>query len=104
MRNLTNIILCATCLAIATPGCHESRARPQALTRAKTAAAEAQAFIELKHSAGVLGFVPYDADGNKLKGRDEPWDQVERIVLRVDGQTIEHRLIDRSNLQILLGP
>ena len=75
-----------------------------ALQAAKTAQEEAKALKALRKDATTLGFIARDADKKKLPGADAPWpDRVVSVSIRVDGQIVEHVMIDPENVSRLLG-
>lgn len=74
-----------------------------ALREANSPAQEALALQGIVQRANTLGFIAYDSQGNKLPGADSPWTgQLHHIQLRVDGDFVDHQMIDPANLDILL--
>lgn len=69
--------------------------------RATTAAEEREAFAAL--ARGGVGFSAHDATGAMVDmSQPKWWERTHRIVLRASGRTIDHVLIDRTNVTVLM--
>ena len=73
------------------------------LEQATSPAAEAEAFDLIWRSSEALGFGAYDEDDKQVpvSSPDFP-ERVAHIQLRVDGQVIEHDVIEPENLFVLM--
>lgn len=70
--------------------------------RATTAAEERAAFAALVREGGVA-FAAFDADGEQLDlGGEKWWERARSLRLGAGGESIEHRLIEPSNVLELM--
>ena len=72
------------------------------VVRARTAAEERAAFDALA-DRGRVSFTAYDRDGRQLDlGAAKWWERAHRLHLGVDGESIDHTLIDPANVAMLM--
>jgi len=95
---LSVLILCvAACTAC------RSRAALEQVRAAHTPAEEAAAFEAVQASAERVGFTALDEQGRVIDiSQDQWWLRAKGLTLLVDGTVVDHRLIEPTNVLILM--
>lgn len=101
MRAIASLILV---VAVVSAGCRPSTSKAMAhVQKAVTAAAEKEAFDEIWRSSGEVSFAPYDASEHQVDMSAADWEKrVDHIRLTVNGQTVEHKMIAKENIFLLM--
>lgn len=97
--------LSSTALLTGCPRGESPHALAEKLSAAKTASAEAELFgLIHRHRRGGLSLAAFDAAGHDIPV-SEPnwWKRTHRVLITLDGERMDHVLIEPENVFILMG-